>query len=287
MGVVEIIMMIVVVAAVVLTWVSLYDTHHFVVTKHTFYSEKIKQKKRFVLLTDLHGQQYGRDNLVLLQAIEKQEPDGILIAGDMLTAIKKEKPEKLEGFLKELTDKYAVYYANGNHEQKIALYPERYGDLKERFGEVLDRVHIQPLVNGHVCLPECGIAIYGLQLDHGFYRRFELPEMPKGYMEDTLGEKPDGLYTVLLAHNPDYFPSYAGWGADLVLSGHVHGGIMRLPFLGGVISPAVKLFPKYDGGVYREQNSVMVLGRGIGTHSPNVRFFNPGELPVIDLCPKE
>lgn len=282
----EMIAIVIVSAAVLLLWVSLYDTHHFTITTHTIRSEKIKQKKRYVMLSDMHGQQYGRDNEVLLRAICEQQPDGILIAGDMLTALKKEKTKMLEKFLRQLKEKYPVYYANGNHEQKIDLYPERYGDLKERFGEALKQAEIEPLINTRVDLPECGIAVYGAQIDRGFYKRFQQPDMPEDYMEKLLGKPESDRYTVLLAHNPDYFPSYAAWGADLVLSGHVHGGIMRLPFLGGVISPAIKIFPKYDGGVYREGKSTMILGRGIGTHSPNVRFFNPGELVVIDLCPE-
>ena len=68
-----------------------------------------------------------------------------------------------------------------------------------------------------------------------------------------------------------------------MVSGHVHGGLMRLPFLGGVISPALKLFPKYDGGVFQEGKSTLVLGRGLGTHTLPVRIFNPGEVVVIDI----
>ena len=68
-----------------------------------------------------------------------------------------------------------------------------------------------------------------------------------------------------------------------MLSGHVHGGIMRLPALGGVLSPALTLFPKYDGGMFKEDNSTMILSRGLSSHTPPVRIFNPGELIVIDL----
>lgn len=89
----------------------------------------------------------------------------------------------------------------------------------------------------------------------------------------------------MIAHNPEYFPAYAEWGADLVLSGHVHGGLMRLPFLGGVIAPSMKLFPKYDGGVFEEHGSTMILSRGLGTHTLPIRIFNPGELVVIRLTP--
>ena len=88
-------------------------------------------------------------------------------------------------------------------------------------------------------------------------------------------------FQVLIAHNPQYFQEYAGWGADLTVSGHVHGGIIRLPLIGGVISPAIALFPKYDGGKFVRDGKTMILSRGLGTHTIHVRFYNPGEVAVI------
>jgi predicted MPP superfamily phosphohydrolase len=82
-----------------------------------------------------------------------------------------------------------------------------------------------------------------------------------------------------------YFKEYIGWRADLVLSGHVHGGLVRLPFIGGVISPQVRLFPKYDAGLFSEQGYNMVVSRGLGTHSYMPRFFNPPQLLVIKIKP--
>lgn len=276
---------IIVIAGVLLLWVCLYDTHHFVVSKHSFTSAKIKKAGRFVMLSDLHGQQYGKDNRVLLDAIRELKPDGILIAGDMITALKKTKLDKTEAFLSALSGEFPVYYANGNHEHKIKLYPERYGDLAERYGEVLDRAGIKPLINTHVFLDEMSIAIYGLEMDHSYYKRRSDVTMETQYLQEVLGEIKQEKFSILLAHNPDFFEAYADWGAELVLSGHVHGGIARLPFLGGVIAPTLKLFPKYDGGVYTSKHSTMILGRGLGTHSIHVRFFNPGELVVVDLLP--
>lgn len=268
-------------------WVILYDTHHFVVRRYTFSSEKIKQPVKLVMLSDLHNYQYGKDNVQLLDAIEKEAPDAVVLAGDMITAGKKEKFEKTVTFLEKIKDRYPLYYAYGNHEQKIKLYTEYYGDLGERYEKALAEACIEPLCNAQVFLPEWGIRIYGLEIGHAYFQRFHTKPFPKRYMETLLGEKNSDTFNVLLAHNPEYFPEYAAWGADLVLSGHIHGGIVRLPFLGGVISPAIRLFPKYDGGLFEENGSHMVLGRGIGTHSPNVRMFNPGELVVVELLPEK
>ncbi len=264
-------------------WIILYDTHHFVVKKYRFASHKIKKPTRMVMLSDLHNYQYGRENNELLLAIDTAAPDMIVIAGDMITAFKKEKFDHTLRFLKTLRDKYPLYYAYGNHEQKIELLKKTYGDMGERFRKGLQEAGIEPLRNGHAALPDRGIVIYGLELEHTYFQRFTKKDMTDAYLDSLLGKCDEACYNVLLAHNPDYFPEYAKWGADLVLAGHVHGGIVRVPFLGGLISPALRLFPKYDGGLYTEDNSQMALGRGIGTHSPKVRALNPAELLVIEL----
>ena len=102
-------------------------------------------------------------------------------------------------------------------------------------------------------------------------------------MDDMLGKVDKSRYNILLAHNPDYLKQYAKWGADLVISGHVHGGIMRLPFLGGIIAPSFKIFPKYSGGLYEEGESKMILSTGLGSHTIPVRVFNPAQLVVLEI----
>ena len=267
-------------------WVILYDTHHFVIRKYHFVSDKIKKPVKLIMLSDLHNYQYGRDNIQLLEAIEAEQPDAVVLAGDMITAHSKEKFDKTVAFLAKLKEKYPLYYAYGNHEQKINIYADKYGDMGERYTKALKEAGITPLCNTHITLPEWGITIYGLEIGHQYFQRFKTKPLPDKYLESLLGKKDGDTYGVLLAHNPEYFPEYAAWGAELVLSGHIHGGIVRLPFLGGVISPAIRFFPKYDGGLFTEGNSHMALGRGVGTHSPNVRMFNPGEVLLISLNPQ-
>ena len=86
-----------------------------------------------------------------------------------------------------------------------------------------------------------------------------------------------------MAHSPVYFSAYSKWGADLTLSGHLHGGIMRLPFVGGVIGPDFFIFPKYSGGLYKENNRNMIVSCGAGMHTVNLRIFNPPELTLVEL----
>lgn len=276
------------VGAVLLIWIILYDSNHFVVKKHTVTDSRIKKDCKAVVLSDLHNKQYGKNNGALLAAIRGQQPDFILIAGDILTAKKNACMDPAVRLIGELAKQYPVYYGNGNHEHRLKLYPEVYGDMAQRYAQALAERGISPLVNCHVKLQEYGIAVYGAEIDKFYYKHFTAGEMAAGYMEELLGRPPADMYTVLLAHNPDYFPQYAGWGAGLVLSGHVHGGVARVPFWGrGVLSPALKLFPKYDGGVFREGGTEMVLSRGLGTHTIPVRVFNPAELWVVEFCGRQ
>ena len=273
-------------AVLVCVWVMLYDSNRFVVKKYTVTDDRIKKPCKTVFLTDLHNKQYGKENHVLLEAIREARPDLILIAGDILTAQPGASMEPALDFLKKLAEEYPVFYANGNHDHRLKLYPDVYGDMARRYGEALGKLGIEPLANAHVLLPEYGLAVYGAEIHEDFYRRFSLTKMPAEYLTETLGQAFREQYTVLLAHNPDYFPEYAAWGADLTLSGHIHGGMARVPFWGkGVISPSWHVFPKYDGGIFQEGKSVMVLSRGLGNHTVPVRLFNPAELWVVEFCP--
>lgn len=265
-------------------WIMLYDSNRFTVTSHRIADPRIKKGCRAVVLADLHNKLYGRDNEKLLEAIRECKPDFILMAGDMLTAKPGKTLDIAISLMKELAGDYPVYYANGNHEHRLKLYPGNYGDMAERYEKALSELGIHRLVNSHVGLQEFGITIYGSEIDRFFYKRFKVQKMNSKYLEQIMGAPKPENYTVLIAHNPDYFPQYAAWGADLVLAGHVHGGMVKVPFLGrGVVSPNVRLFPKYDSGVYHEGDSVMFLSRGLGMHTIPIRMFNPGEVIVIDF----
>lgn len=279
----EILITIVGIILIILLWIMLYDSNRFIVVQHVICDARIRKEFRAVVLADLHDKQFGRDNERLLEAIREQKPDMILIAGDIVTADKGMKLEKAISVLKRLAAEYPVYYANGNHEHRMKLYPKVYGDMAKQYEKALQEIGIDRLVNSHVELGEYGVSIYGSEIDRKFYKRFRITEMEETYLEGLLGVKETGKYGILLAHNPDYLPHYARWGADLVLSGHVHGGMVRIPGWRGVVSPAVRLFPRYDGGMFREGKCTMILSRGLGMHTIPIRLFNPGELIVLDF----
>lgn len=270
----------------ILIWVMIYDSNRFVVREHQFCDVRIRKACRAVVLADLHNKKYGRDNEQLLRTIREAAPDMILVAGDLLTAKPGASLDTALNLLGELVRDYPIYYGNGNHEQRLGLYPSVYGDMAERYADGLRELGIEPLVNTHVQLAEYGIRIYGVELDRFYYKRFAVQSMENAYLETLLGKADKDSYSILLAHNPDYFPQYAGWGADLVLAGHVHGGMVRIPFAGkGVASPNIRLFPEYDGGRFDEAGSIMLVSRGLGMHTIPIRLFNPGELLVLDFQP--
>ncbi len=280
----NILITIVVAFILVMLWVMIYDSNRFVVVRHSFSDRRIKKPCRAVVLADLHNKRYGKNNELLLEAVKEYKPDFILVAGDIPTAKEGKSLDVAVSLMRELAHDYPVYYGNGNHEHRMKLYPQTYGDMGERYERALQEAGVHRLVNEHTFLKENGIEIYGAEIDKFFYKRFSVQPMGENYLESILGKPEAGQYTVLIAHNPDYFPQYAAWGADLVLSGHVHGGMVRIPFWGkGVASPNVRLFPKYDGGIFKEDKSTMLLSRGLGMHTNPIRLINPGELLVVDF----
>lgn len=285
---IDVIVSIICVIIIICVWIMLYDSNRFVVRTHEIADERIRRPLRAVVLADLHNKCYGKENIRLLEEVRRCRPDCIFIAGDMLTAKPGKSFETALHVLEELAKEYPIYYGNGNHEHRLKLYPHSYGDMAERYEAALRKAGIERMVNSRISLQSHGIAVYGAEIDKFYYKRFKVQYMEPDYLKQLLGEPDPGIYNVLIAHNPDYFPYYAEWGADLTLSGHVHGGIVRIPFWGrGVASPNVRLFPRYDGGLFHEKGRTMLLSRGLGMHTIPFRLFNPGELWIVDFRPED
>ncbi len=279
----DVILTCVCIIALIFLWLCIYDSNRFVVVRYQIRNKKIKGRFRAVVLADLHNKQYGKDNTLLLQEIDNCKPDAIWIAGDIPTATPGKRLDAALSFMEKLAKKYPIFYGNGNHEHRMQLYPETYGEMGREYEEGLQKIGVVPLVNARREIDESNIMVYGVQIDREYYQRFIPLNMKKEYLDNVLGQAKPEVFTVLLAHNPDYFETYARWGADLVLSGHVHGGMVRIPGWKGVISPSVRLFPKYDGGRFEIGDSTMILSRGLGMHTIPIRLFNPAEVVVVEL----
>ncbi|MDY3917374.1 MAG: metallophosphoesterase [Candidatus Limivivens sp.] len=235
-----------------------------------------------LLLSDLHGAFYGQDQELLTAEIRRQKPDLIIGAGDLVTL--GDSAEAACTLIGRLAGDYPVYCANGNHESKMRECREE----RERYlayQKELVRCGAKVLSNKKERLSVHGLPmeIAGLEIGLQHYRRIGAPKVTDGEMLRLLRRPSPQVYSLLIAHNPADFPVYAGWGADLVLSGHMHGGYIRLPLVGGVISPQMHPFPKYDRGQFQRGKSQMIVSAGIGDHDVCFRFLNSRELPVIKL----
>lgn len=236
-----------------------------------------------VFLSDLHNHSYGEKNSRLLQAICKEKPELILIAGDMLTAGKQPEMDAALSLLDELTKRFPVFYGNGNHEYRMKANTQKYGDQYDRYSSMLRQYGCHLLENSYEQFRIHGLplCIWGLELPPLYFAKGHREVLRPEQIRELIGEPDPGACNILLAHHPMYFDAYAAWGADLTLSGHLHGGIVRLPFVGGIVSPQIRLFPKYDRGMYRREESTLIVSAGLGSHTIPVRINNPAELVVI------
>lgn len=278
---------------------SLLERKMIVNTKYTIHSKSLGKDLydlAFVVIADLHNVSFGKNNKRLIKKILELKPDFVIIAGDMVTKRKPCYPGRAYNLIKEISEYYPVYYAYGNHEQyfedlkpvcdedsykeQTALY-EAWDIYKEK----LKKLGVYLLDNDSIVLQykDSKLTITGLSISPDFYHKGNKSRINQEELYSKIGSKGSDSFQILVAHNPIYFSDYIEWGADLIISGHMHGGIVRLPFVGGVVSPQVKLFPKYDSGLYEDNKLCMLVSRGLGSHSFMPRFLNPPELMKVTL----
>ena len=268
---------------------SRYERDCLVTEKYRIASEKIHgQGKTIVFLTDLHNKEFGEENSRLLETVRKVKPDAVLFGGDGMVAKRGNSDVRIPlALLTELAKEFPVYCGNGNHESRMLWKSEIYGETYENYRTALENAGIRYLSNEAADL-DSDIRIYGLDLPKSAY----LPrsgEIPEGLLKETMGEPDPEKFCLLLAHSPLFFEEYAAWGADLTLSGHFHGGTIRLPVLGGVMTPQYQFFYPRCAGEFElpgrwGERSRMIVGRGLGTHSINIRLNDKPQVVVIRLC---
>lgn len=243
---------------------------------------------RAVVLADLHNHVYGENNERLIKAIDDVKPDFVIVSGDLMIAKPGRDFDQALSLLERLSEKYEIYYGLGNHEYRYKIYPDKYPGMYDKLTKALDRfgVHYLDNVSEELSVGGMRFSITGVTIDRAYYVRLKKVVMEKTYLDSIIGKPRKDCFCVLIAHNPEYFENYASWGADLVLSGHVHGGMVRLPLLGGVISPKIQLFPKYDGGRFALGKSQMLLSRGLGMHTIPIRVWNRAELTEVRFVPR-
>jgi len=226
-----------------------------------------------VHLSDLHGTQFGENNENLLQAVRAAQPDYIFLTGDLLDRFRETPQSYAAELCAHLSGIAPVYYVTGNHEWAL---PDVRG-LKER----LTAAGATVLTNEYTLLERQGdsILLAGIDDPNGFADQ-KSPEALAGEVRQAWG---DGFW-LLLAHRNNYFEKqYSLMGADLVLSGHAHGGIIRLPFTDGLIGVERNLFPSYTDGFYQANGRDLFVSRGLGNSGRSFRLFNRPQVAVLTL----
>ena len=286
----EIIIAILVISFVLVLWCSI-ENHIFTVHKYTVVDKKIPETfddVKIMYIADFHNSAYGKENQRLKQKIMQCDPDYVMIGGDLLSKPDADFVNAID-LLAFLAKRYPVYFANGNHETKMKEFPEQYHCLYQDFVTMAKGLQVTFLNNASIPLRRKGeqgeeqIYLHGLELPLSYFRRTSKIELEEKNVRKYLGKCAKKEYHILLAHSPNYFEAYDEWGADLVLSGHNHGGMARIPLIGGVLSTEARLFPKYSKGLYQGEYAKMIVSAGMGSHTIKVRFFNPPELVLVTL----
>ena len=223
---------------------------------------------RIVQLSDLHGKEFGKDNKKLVQAVTEARPDMIALTGDYIESA--EDIAVTEKLVRQLTDIAPVYFVSGNHDWAS-------GEIQTLF-DTLQSCGVTSLHNEYVLLEKDGesIVLAGVE-DPNSWAVMTQPDE----LVDIIKEEQGGKFTVLLGHRNYWIEKYPELEVDIILCGHSHGGIIRLPLIGGLAGTGGEILPEYDKGLYRTENYSMLVSGGLGDVRGIPRFLNnPQVLPV-------
>ena len=231
---------------------------------------------RIAHVSDLHNAEMGKDNEKLLTMLRNADPDMIAITGDLIDSRNTDIEVALQ-FIREAVKIAPCYYVTGNHEARVNEYGELKAGMEAAGVTVLEDAKFEISIDGEAIML-IGVNDPSYQTDYLFGDAQTVVDTKL----TELHSDSDG-YTILLSHRPELFDTYADHGMDLVLSGHAHGGQFRLPFIGGLVAPNQGLFPEYDAGIYTEDNTNMLVSRGVGNSILPFRINNRPEVILIEL----
>lgn len=228
---------------------------------------------RVAVLSDLHGAEFGEGNAKLFETLAGEQPDYIFYLGDLEDRYR----GSTEGYAESVADGLSAiaptYYITGNHEWALGDVPQLKSELEEHGFTVLSNRFVTLERNG------ASIVLAGIDDPNGYADQ----KTPEQLTTELFAEHGDPFW-LLLAHRNNYFvKQYCDLGADLVLSGHGHGGIIRLPFTDGLLSVERTFFPSYTAGFYKEHGSSLFVTRGLGNSGRSFRLFNRPEIAILTL----
>lgn len=247
-----------------------YENKHLVVSKYTYVSNKIEKELdgfKIVQISDLHNAKFGTDNKRLIAKIEELNPDIIVITGDLVDSNHTNINRVLK-FIDVIVRVCPVYYVTGNHEYWLS---------KDDFNKLitgLDERGVIILNNECVVISKGEASFNLIGIDDNNLADDTLNNIVK-----SCGDN----FNLILVHEPQYLHDYSNSKADLVLSGHAHGGQIRLPFIGGVVAPGQGFNPKYTEGKYQDGDTTMIVSRGLRNSIIPLRLFNDPEVVYVEL----
>ena len=253
-----------------------WSNHSLQVQRFTFTSPRLPAGFDgcvIVQLSDLHGALFGEDNQDLLKVVAKERPDYIFLTGDLLDQYRATPHSYAVSLGGALADIAPTYFVTGNHEWALPDVP----GLKR----ALEVAGVQVLTNEYTVLARDGdnAVLAGIDDPNGYADQ----KTPEELAEEVRAAFADPFW-ILLAHRNNYFEdAYCRLGADLVISGHGHGGLVRLPFTDGLVSVERTFFPSYTAGFYQAGGADLFVSRGLGNSGRTFRLFNRPQVAVLTL----
>ena len=231
---------------------------------------------RIAQVSDLHNKEVGAGYGQLLTLLSQINPDIIVVTGDLIDSRQTDLDIALE-FAWQAGKIARVYYVSGNHEARVHEYEDLKIGLVKAGVVILENQKVQITREGE------SITIMGID-DPSFQEDYlfgDSESVARQAIENLQNESDE--YTILLSHRPELYDLYVETEMDLVFSGHAHGGQFRLPFVDGLVAPNQGFFPKYDAGQFTEENTTMIVSRGVGNSIIPIRFNNRPEIVLVTL----
>ena len=266
------------VLVVLIVW-TLWGNTALEVNEYEVVSDRIPQGFegfRIAQVSDLHNAEFGEGNEKLIQLLSQTDPGIIVLTGDLIDSRHTDIEIALD-FARQAIKLAPVYYVSGNHEARVREYEDLKMGLAEAGVVILENQNVQITREGE------NITLMGID-DPSFQEDYLFGDSESVARQaiDELQNESDG-YTILLSHRPELFDLYVDTEMDLVFSGHAHGGQFRLPFVGGLVAPNQGFFPKFDEGRFTEENTTMIVSRGVGNSIIPIRFNNRPEIVLVTL----
>ncbi len=268
---------VVIIITVLLITNAIYCNNTLEIKKYQLTTDKLNTNLHFVLISDQHNKEFGENNATLIEKIKEQNPDFIAVCGDMVTRGNTD-DSVMKTFLSQISKIAPTYCVLGNHERDMADKIDFSAEYNSTGAILLDNTFVKFEKDGE------SILIGGLS-DFPYYE-FNAPnyDTPERYFWEDFNENAADNYAVLLHHQPEYIGSIVqDSNVELTLCGHTHGGLIRIPFIGGLIAPNQGLFPTYDKGEFDFDGNKMIITSGLSNSNLIPRINNCAEITVVDV----